>query len=262
VHSRARHSYASPSPSRVDGVARLPPRPRWTSTSPQHSSRRRAAGQRSRPPTPSRSHHAPCRRLWLALKGLLDQAFAVRRCQRWGAPRRTSCAAARDGARRAGHRALLRETWLPPACTPRENGAVQASLSPRDAGPAGYCAAAAAAVGLLFVAGLPSPDRGHHRGGMSRSGREKRGALPPRQRPAGGRRAASRCGPSAEEGAAPLRPGEVSGGSGGLDHERDRGSRGGKIKMAGPTFGGENGGPPEMEGGRGNLEGYAKWRLV
>jgi hypothetical protein len=33
-------------------------------------------------------------------------------------------------------------------------------------------------------------------------------------------------------------------------------------EMVGPTFGGGNGGPPEMEGGRGNLEGYAKWRLV
>jgi hypothetical protein len=33
-------------------------------------------------------------------------------------------------------------------------------------------------------------------------------------------------------------------------------------KKVGPTIGGEDGGPPEMEGGRGNLEGYAKWRLV
>jgi hypothetical protein len=32
----------------------------------------------------------------------------------------------------------------------------------------------------------------------------------------------------------------------------------GKIKMVGPTFGGGNGGPPRMEGGRGNLKEYAK----
>jgi hypothetical protein len=38
--------------------------------------------------------------------------------------------------------------------------------------------------------------------------------------------------------------------------------RRGKKEMVGPTFGGGNGGPPEMEGGRGDLEGYAKWRLV
>jgi hypothetical protein len=35
-----------------------------------------------------------------------------------------------------------------------------------------------------------------------------------------------------------------------------------KEKMVGPTFGGGNGGPPEMEGGRGNLEGPQKWRTV
>jgi hypothetical protein len=35
-----------------------------------------------------------------------------------------------------------------------------------------------------------------------------------------------------------------------------------KIKMVGPTFGGGFGGPPRMEGGRGDLEGHAKWRLV
>jgi hypothetical protein len=30
------------------------------------------------------------------------------------------------------------------------------------------------------------------------------------------------------------------------------------MKMAGPTFGGGFGGPPRMEGERGNLEGHAK----
>jgi hypothetical protein len=34
--------------------------------------------------------------------------------------------------------------------------------------------------------------------------------------------------------------------------------RGKKKKMWGPQFGGGNGGPPRMEGGRENLEGYAK----
>jgi hypothetical protein len=33
-------------------------------------------------------------------------------------------------------------------------------------------------------------------------------------------------------------------------------------KVVGPTFGGGNGGPPRMEVGRGNLEGYAKWRPI
>jgi hypothetical protein len=33
-------------------------------------------------------------------------------------------------------------------------------------------------------------------------------------------------------------------------------------KIVGPSFGRGNGGPPEMEGGRGNLEGYTKWRLI
>jgi hypothetical protein len=33
-------------------------------------------------------------------------------------------------------------------------------------------------------------------------------------------------------------------------------------KMVGPAFGGGFGGPPRMEGERGDLEGYAKWRLV
>jgi hypothetical protein len=33
-------------------------------------------------------------------------------------------------------------------------------------------------------------------------------------------------------------------------------------KIVGPTFGGGNGGPPRMEAERGDLEGYAKWRLV
>jgi hypothetical protein len=58
----------------------------------------------------------------------------------------------------------------------------------------------------------------------------------------------SQCGPSAEEGAAPPGPGEVSGGGGGLDHERDMGRRGGKIKMVGPTFGG-------------GMEGLQEWRV-
>jgi hypothetical protein len=35
-----------------------------------------------------------------------------------------------------------------------------------------------------------------------------------------------------------------------------------KREMVGPTVGGGNGGPPEMEGERGNLERYAKWRPV
>jgi hypothetical protein len=35
-----------------------------------------------------------------------------------------------------------------------------------------------------------------------------------------------------------------------------------KKEMVGPTFGGGNGGPPEMEGGRGNLEGPQKWRAI
>jgi hypothetical protein len=35
-----------------------------------------------------------------------------------------------------------------------------------------------------------------------------------------------------------------------------------RKEMVGATFGGGMEGPPEMEGGRGNLEGYAKWRLV
>jgi hypothetical protein len=33
-------------------------------------------------------------------------------------------------------------------------------------------------------------------------------------------------------------------------------------EMVGPTFGGGNGGPPRMEGGRRNLEGHAKWRSI
>jgi hypothetical protein len=36
------------------------------------------------------------------------------------------------------------------------------------------------------------------------------------------------------------------------------GDEGGEEKLWGPQFGGENGGPPRMEGGRENLEGYAK----
>jgi hypothetical protein len=39
------------------------------------------------------------------------------------------------------------------------------------------------------------------------------------------------------------------------------GGRKGKRKV-GPAVGGEDGGPPEMEVEMGNLEGYAKWRLV
>jgi hypothetical protein len=94
-----------------------------------------------------------------------------------GSPSRASstrpspCAAAEDGACRAEHRAPPREMGLAvpdterccgrpgcrSPCTPREAGAVQASLASRDAGPAGYCVVAAA-MGLLFVAGLPSPD--------------------------------------------------------------------------------------------------------
>jgi hypothetical protein len=43
--------------------------------------------------------------------------------------------------------------------------------------------------------------------------------------------------------------------------ERDKRGEGGR-KMVGPAFGGGFGGPPRMEGERGDLEGYAKWRLV
>jgi hypothetical protein len=43
---------------------------------------------------------------------------------------------------------------------------------------------------------------------------------------------------------------------------RDVGRREKKKEMAGPTFGGGNGGPPRLENGRGNLEGYAKYGLV
>jgi hypothetical protein len=39
------------------------------------------------------------------------------------------------------------------------------------------------------------------------------------------------------------------------------GGRKGKRKV-GPAVGGEDGGPPEMEVEMGNLERYAKWRLV
>jgi hypothetical protein len=35
-----------------------------------------------------------------------------------------------------------------------------------------------------------------------------------------------------------------------------------KRKKVGLTFGGGNGGPPRMEGGRGNLEEYGKWRSI
>jgi hypothetical protein len=35
-----------------------------------------------------------------------------------------------------------------------------------------------------------------------------------------------------------------------------------RKKMVGPTEGGGFEGPPRMEGGRGNLEGHAKWRGI
>jgi hypothetical protein len=38
--------------------------------------------------------------------------------------------------------------------------------------------------------------------------------------------------------------------------------KGGNKKNGGSHVWRGNGGPPGMEGGRGNLEGYAKWRLV
>jgi hypothetical protein len=141
----------------------------------------------------------------------------------------SSCAAAKDGARRAGHRALLRETWLPPAMHPAgERG--RASLL----GPA-RCRACRLLCrrrrrGLTLRGGAPitrsrPPSRRDEQVGEGEEGssaaeteacRRTEGCLP------------SRCGPLAEEGAAPPRPGAVSGGGGGLDHERDRGSRGGK----------------------------------
>jgi hypothetical protein len=43
--------------------------------------------------------------------------------------------------------------------------------------------------------------------------------------------------------------------------ERDRESRRG-VKNGGAYIWRGNGGPPEMEGVRGNLKGDAKWRLV
>jgi hypothetical protein len=44
---------------------------------------------------------------------------------------------------------------------------------------------------------------------------------------------------------------------------RRRRRREGKTKrMVGPHLEGGNGGPPEMEGGRGNLEGPKKWRVI
>jgi hypothetical protein len=52
----------------------------------------------------------------------------------------------------------------------------------------------------------------------------------------------------------------VEAGVGERDRERGKGKN--KIKTAGPTFGGGIGGPPRMEGGKGNLEGRAKWRSI
>jgi hypothetical protein len=50
------------------------------------------------------------------------------------------------------------------------------------------------------------------------------------------------------------------GGSVGGAMQAEKGRRGGVERD--PQFGGGNGGPPRMEGGRGNLEGNAKWRSI
>jgi hypothetical protein len=44
--------------------------------------------------------------------------------------------------------------------------------------------------------------------------------------------------------------------------ERHGREESGKRKLVGPMFGGGNGGPPRMQGGRGNLEEYGKWRSI
>jgi hypothetical protein len=73
-----------------------------------------------------------------------------------------------------------------------------------------------------------------------------------------GEAAAAEVGAAAEEAAA----GGGGTGNGGRNWLNRAGMRGGKEKLWGPQVGGGNGGPPRMEGGRENLEGYAKWRLV
>jgi hypothetical protein len=158
-----------------------------------------------------RRHHRTRTTLRVATSGSRSRASLTRR---------SPCTTAGDGACRAEHCAPPREMGLAVSdterccgrpgcrllCTPREVGAVQASSAPRDARPAGCCVAAA--MGFLFVAELPSPDRGCHRGGMTRSGREKRGAPPPRQRPAGGQRAASPHGAALRQRKVQLRRGQ------------------------------------------------------
>jgi hypothetical protein len=65
-------------------------------------------------------------------------------------------------------------------------------------------------------------------------------------------------------GAPPRQPwlsGDVQREDGATGREEVRRGKG-KKKMVEPTFGGGFGGPPRMEGERGDLEGYAKWRLV
>jgi hypothetical protein len=57
------------------------------------------------------------------------------------------------------------------------------------------------------------------------------------------------------------RAGEVRSGGGEIKTRR-REKKNRKRKVVGLTFGGENGGPPRIEVGRGNLEGHTKWRYV